>query len=535
VNQILGFSLENLSLREKLQKSIETLCTSTWLKLQDKGGVFLADDKELNLVANHNLGPMISKLCNKVEKGKCHCGKAFETAQLQFSDCLDEKHEITFDGISPHGHYNVPIIHAKKVIGVIVLYLEHGHIKKQREIEFLKSVSEIFSNIIVRHRYFEDLKIARKEAIAANKSKDIFLASMSHEIRTPLNGVIATAELLCETKLNSEQKDFVKTIQSCGNSLLDLINDILVLSRIESGAIEVYNREIITKDFFEQIGSIFRTGALKNELNFSIEIDPSFPSSFKSDEIKLKQIIINLLGNANKFTEKGSIKVLAYKKGEQLFFEVEDSGIGMTPSQQKRLFKPFVQADFEVAKKYGGTGLGLVICKKLTFFLNGDIEVKSKKGQGTKFTFWVEYNKSDELIKTVKKQANETSLSSLRILLAEDNEVNQMVCRKLIEKLGMQCELAENGQKALELVQKNKYDFILMDMNMPIMDGIEAAKAIRKLDIKQPTIIALTANAFETDKKQCLKAGMDDFLSKPLRKVELLTLLEKHFKSKKVA
>ena len=392
----------------------------------------------------------------------------------------------------------------------------------------------------VRERTEEERK-ARRDAEEANKAKSVFLATMSHEIRTPMNGVIGMASLLAETPLTSQQQEYTATIMNCGESLLSVINDILDYSKIDSGKMEIEEADFDLVDCIEGVFDVFHEKAVQSGLKLVYRIDPEVPACIAGDALRLRQVLMNLLSNAVKFTQRGEVFLgvhwlRAREKGRiELAFEVRDTGIGIPADKIAMLFKSFSQVDSSTTRKYGGTGLGLAISEKLVSLMGGQIIVKSEPGRGTTFSFTILVRAGEqssvvrgkEALPDKKMDTGFARLYPLRILIAEDNIINQQLIRHILIKLGYEPDSVENGALAVAAVRGGLYDLVLMDVQMPEMDGLEATRLIRQSGSRQPVIIALTANAMQGDREECLKAGMDEYISKPVRLQELMGLLEK--------
>ncbi len=379
------------------------------------------------------------------------------------------------------------------------------------------------------------LELEKQKALEASKYKSLFLANMSHEIRTPLNGIIGMADILKETKLTIEQQKSLEIIDISGNSLLSIVNDILDYSKIEANQLELENIPI---NLFDEVGSVVKMLNLKAQskgLELSHSIHPDTPKFIEGDALRIKQILINFCNNSLKFTAKGfvNINIEPIKKTKDkviLRFSVKDTGIGISKENQKKLFKDFSQVDASTTRKFGGTGLGLSISKKLAYLMDGEVGIESELGHGSTFWFTGEYSIKDrvEIEKTQKDIPIQVS-QELRILLVEDNLINQKVAAHTIKKNGHILDIANNGLEAVEKYKENKYDLILMDIQMPKMNGYEATQAIRNIEMKESKettkIIAMTANALKGEREKCLKLGMNGYLSKPFKQEDLIAVL----------
>lgn len=408
--------------------------------------------------------------------------------------------------------------------------------------EIIRGKVRVFVDMYKQKKELEkinvQLQIAKDKAEEATHTKSLFLASMSHEIRTPMNGIMGMADILKGTRLSEDQEEYVKIISISSNNLLTIINDILDFSKIESGQVDL---ESISFDLKKEVDEIIKLLYLKaNEkgLELKLSIAQGVPEILKGDPVRLKQIIINLINNAIKFTETGWVKLQIEKIKEdektcKLLIQIIDSGVGISDEGKKRLFKAFSQSDATITRKYGGTGLGLVISKNLSKLMKGEIGVESEEGKGSKFWFTAEFEKSEGIKKEIEEsiRSEKENAGKLKILLAEDNLINQKVAIFNVEKLGHEIDVAGNGKIALDKYMENTYDVILMDIQMPIMSGVEATRLIRESERDRPDqkpikIIAMTANAINGDRDRYMAEGMDDYISKPFKAEDLERLLK---------
>jgi signal transduction histidine kinase len=400
----------------------------------------------------------------------------------------------------------------------------------------LKNKVDVFLKLHQNSKNVKRLNVTlekeRRKAEAANNAKSEFLANMSHEIRTPMNGILATIDLLEDLLNTVKSKEYLRIIRESSESLLMIIDDILDISKVESGKMDLENIPFDIHQLVSDVTTLTFVGAEQKGLEHFLEIGETVPKIVKGDPLRFRQILLNLLSNALKFTDEGYLKVALNKTGERtdkilLETTVQDTGIGMKDTNREGLFEKFTQQDLSVTRQFGGTGLGLAIVKNITTLMGGAVDVESEYGKGTTFKIEIPFEKASEqeIREFVDKkgdleQEENSPELKLTVLMAEDDKINQLVGKATCESLGWTCDIAKNGMEAIEMARQNTYDVIFMDIQMPIMDGLSAAKKIKSF-LETP-VIALTATYADSGRKMSFDAGMDGFLTKPIKKHTLL-------------
>ncbi|MBF0097557.1 MAG: response regulator [Magnetococcales bacterium] len=548
IGNLLQIALQPLELPELLQESLKTILSIPWLSLESRGAIFLLDEagENLRLTAQHNLPEMIAKNCELVPLGHCLCGHVAVSREVTFISRAEARHRLP-EGVQEHGRYSIPILFSDRLLGVMMAYVPPDHRGVAEEEKFLITIANTLAGVIERKEGERRLRAAKEAAELASRYKSEFLATISHEVRTPLNGIMGMAALLMEKHLSSKKLFYVEMIRKSGENLLNIINDVLDLSKIEAGHLRLETQPFSPREMRNELRDLFGELATKKGLHLRTRIASDVPQLVEGDVHRIRQILVNLLSNAIKFTEKGEItlRILAAedpvdKLLSHLEFQVEDTGIGIAADVAERLFQPFTQGDASTTRKYGGSGLGLAICRRLAERMDGQVTLSSQEGGGSIFFFRVPLRKAGlnrggggpEMEERLERVVFSPGV---KVLVAEDNIVNQKLFQIILKGLGVTVTTVENGHEALRCLRDGRFQLVLMDCHMPEMDGLSACAAFRQYEqenkLPRTPLVAVTANAMAGERERCLAAGMDDFLTKPIAKGEIQSLLLRYVDS----
>ncbi|MCX6252539.1 MAG: response regulator [Bacteroidetes bacterium] len=456
-----------------------------------------------------------------------HPGHVFRTKQMLYVPDVERNNPpMSIDSkrsFLVRSRLSIPVFNGDNIVGVFSIASPEKYKFTEEQIAVFSFIGNLAGSVYGHILNRNELRNTRQEAISANIAKSQFLANMSHEIRTPLNAINGLIRLLEDTQMTDEQEKLIKGLNSSSEGLLEIVNDILDFTKIEAGQMELFETEFFLDELVKKVFDSFEYKAAEKEVKLQIKFDKKITDHLRGDNVRLRQVLVNLMNNAIKFTQKGSVTLdcrllKSTRVSYIVYFNVSDTGIGIAEENISKIFQSFQQEDTGTTRSYGGTGLGLAISKQLVELMGGVLEVRSRKNKGSEFFFSLPFKKTKKPDKHSVEEITELNtkpLNGIRVLLVEDNQFNQFIAKSMLEKWKMIVALANNGREALEMLKGDTYQIVLMDLQMPEMGGLEATRRIRselKLDVP---VIALTANAVKGVIEECYAAGMNDYIAKP--------------------
>ncbi|GGY53338.1 hypothetical protein GCM10011297_27710 [Bacterioplanes sanyensis] len=512
---------------DERSKSLEQhLFSEIWANSPDNMFILEVGEDDFYLVNTNTAQKATMELTGGLPRGQALRSifppELYQNLVQRYQQCVDQRRPLQYEESESFSSHDGREQHWSTILSP--LFDEQGRV----------------AHIFGVSRNITRLKLAQTQAEAANAAKMAFLANMSHEMRTPLNGISGAVELLQHTDDAAERAQLCAIIQSSVEAMTQQTNDILDFARLEGGHVNLHDQPFNLAEVAQQACSLLEPMRRKNQVTLSCEVDPQLPQHLIGDGGKLQQILLNLLSNGIKFAPNGHVQLQLdlFKRQPrqvQVRIRVSDDGIGIAPEHQQRLFQPFYQVDSSTTREYSGNGLGLAICKGLVEAKGGHISMRSTPGEGSVFEVIIGYrsDQSEEKFSGGHHQQSQSHRLSGHVLLVEDNDTNQLVTRKILERAGMQVTPAYDGQQAVNCCAQQRYDLILMDWHMPVMDGLRATQVIRRLDdyYAQVPILGLTARGMSEDRSACLAAGMDDVVVKPLNPTKLINQIQRTLNS----